>query len=54
MFPTFSPIITHYLSNVCLCFSDLMENGTVPVIDSSKMPKSLSVLPDNNNMESIV
>lgn len=33
---------------------DLMENGTVPVIDSSKMPKSLSVLPDNNNMESIV
>lgn len=35
-------------------FSDLMENGSVPVIDSSKLPKSLSVLPENNNMESIV
>lgn len=31
-----------------------MENGTVPVIDSNKMLKPLSVLPDNNNMESIV
>ncbi|XP_022177262.1 ankyrin repeat domain-containing protein 6 [Myzus persicae] len=34
--------------------SNLMENGTVPIIESSKMPKSLSVLPDNSNMESIV
>jgi hypothetical protein len=33
---------------------DLMENGAVSVIENSKMPKSLSVLPDNNNMESIV
>lgn len=35
-------------------FLDLLENGSVHVIDSGKMPKSLSVLPDNNNMESIV
>ncbi|XP_050437017.1 ankyrin repeat domain-containing protein 6-like [Adelges cooleyi] len=35
--------------------SHLMENGAVSIVESSKMPKSLSVLPsDSNNMESIV
>jgi len=34
-------------------FSDIIENSTVPVI-ADKMTKSLSILPDNNNMESIV
>lgn len=35
-----------------IMFTDLMENGIVP--DTVKMPKSLSILPDNSNLESIV
>ncbi|XP_050532673.1 ankyrin repeat domain-containing protein 6-like isoform X2 [Daktulosphaira vitifoliae] len=35
--------------------SHLMENGTTTIIESSKMPKSLSILPsETNNLESIV